>query len=84
MTNGEKFVEVMRETFGMNISPCFFQNKAYCNMFDCQLKCNECKYDYYWKCQYKQPSEVTIKKLVDNLTNELDDLISNKPKEIKW
>lgn len=79
MTNGEAFIQVMNETFGMQVAPEFFQNRAYCNMFKCDLKCNTCKYDKFWLAEYRKPTQKDInRELIDNLVGDLDRILQRE------
>lgn len=74
MTNGEAFIQVMNETFGIQVAPEFFQNRAYCNMIKCVLNCHTCKYDKFWLAEYEKPKDIN-RALVDNLVSDLDRIL---------
>ena len=77
MTNGEAFIQVMNETFGIQVAPEFFQNQAYCNMFKCHLECRTCRYDKFWLAEYEKPKDIN-RDLIDNLVGDLDRILQRE------
>lgn len=52
MTNGEKFKEIMLDTFGVDVFP----NRMGCQGVVCPRgkSCNDCEYNGFWGQEYKE------------------------------